>query len=67
MSVQYLHRMSRLHALCVPADVQQVSRCSTSELRVEPRPDLSATVVLRDDVCDTFTVKKIRNMNCQLS
>lgn len=50
--------MSRLHAVCVPADVQQVSRRSTSELRVEPRPDLGATVVLRDDVCDTFTGKR---------
>lgn len=59
MSMCYLHRMTSTHALCVPADVQEVnSKALTPSLRLQPRPDLSATVILRNNMCDAFTVEK---------
>lgn len=60
MSLQYFYRMPCTHALSVPADVQKVSglQTLTSNVRIQPSPDFIYGVVLRNDVCDAFTVRR---------
>lgn len=58
MFLQYFNRMSCTHALCVPADVQNVSRLQTSNMRIQPSPDFINAVILRNNMCDTFTARR---------
>ena len=60
MPVQDRDRVACPHALCVPADVQQVSRrqASAPTLGVQPRPGLIARVVFTNNMCDSFTAEE---------
>lgn len=64
MSLQYFHRTSCTHALRVPGDVQKVSRLQTltSIVRIQPSPDFIYVVVLRNEMCDVFTVRRGFNL-----